>query len=290
MSETQANAAVAALVKATMAMPNPNTDSRNGAFKRHDGKAYKYASLNAFLDVIKPVLAEHGLAMFQPVSTNPTSGMIEVQTMFMHVSGSQVTFPPLAMPIHPGMTCQQAGANISYMRRYSLQSALGLAADDDDADDDRAAHLASKPSAQAVARSAPVDAPQGVQASGGGGGSPKPSQARTAAPSASSAASAFGEVDMVGTVTFLEVKDGVGKNGKPYKRARVGLKPADGGEVVYASAFGASLLSVVTEAKESGQPLQVSLKDAGKFGFDLVTANYAQPAAAQIGDDSDIPF
>ena len=95
---------------------------------------------------------------------------------------------------------------------------------------------------------------------------------------------------MVGTVTFLEVKDGVGKNGKPYKRARVGLKPADGGEVVYASAFGASLLSVVTEAKESGQPLKVSLKDAGKFGFDLVTANYAQPAAAQIGDDSDIPF
>jgi len=94
---------------------------------------------------------------------------------------------------------------------------------------------------------------------------------------------------MVGTVTFLEVKEGMGKNGKPYKRARIGLKPADGGEVVYASAFGASLLAVVTEAKETGAPLAVTLKDAGKFGHDLVTASFAEPAA-QGGDDSDIPF
>jgi hypothetical protein len=89
-------------------------------------------------------------------------------------------------------------------------------------------------------------------------------------------------------VTFLEVKDGVSKAGKPYTKARVGLKPTAGGEAVFASGFGASLIALVTEAKESGQPIRATVKQT-QYGFDLVHAVYAQPAA-QIGDDSDIPF
>ena len=267
----------AALVAAQSKIRNVPFDSTNPHF------GSKFVSLAAVLDAVRPILSAHGLALFQPAST--ANGMVQVSTVFMHESGEQVAFPPLALPITEKTTAQALGSMVTYLRRYSLTAAVGIAGDEDTDGND-----VSNLPAQPVRRSAPVDAPQGVPASGGGGGSPQPNKARTAAPSASSVASAFGEVDMVGTVTFLEVKDGVGKNGKPYKRARVGLKPADGGEVVYASAFGASLLSVVTEAKESGQPLKVSLKDAGKFGFDLVTANYAQPAAAQIGDDSDIPF
>ena len=68
----------------------------------------------------------------------------------------------------------------------------------------------------------------------------------------------------------------------------MGLKPTAGGEAVFASGFGASLISLVTEAKESGQPIRATVKQT-QYGFDLVHAAYAQPAA-QEGDDSDIPF
>ena len=89
-------------------------------------------------------------------------------------------------------------------------------------------------------------------------------------------------------VTFLEVKEGVSKAGKPYRKARVGLKPNNGGESVFATAFGASIIAVVTEAKESGQAVRVTVKQ-GQYGLDLVHAWMSQPAA-QEGDDNDIPF
>ena len=265
----------AALVAAQSKIRNVPFDSTNPHF------GSKFVSLAAVLDAVRPILSAHGLALFQPAST--ANGMVQVSTVFMHESGEQVAFPPLALPITEKTTAQALGSMVTYLRRYSLTAAVGIAGDEDTDGND-----VSQPVAQPVRRSAPVDAPQAVPASGGGGGSPKPSQARTAAPSPGNALLGDGEQDIDAKVTFLEVKDGVGRNGKPYRKARVGLKPTAGGEAVFASGFGASLIALVTDAKESGQPVRATVKQT-QYGFDLVHATYAQPAA-QIGDDSDIPF
>lgn len=292
MSDSVPNPAVVALVKASAEMPNPTMDSKNGAFRRPDGQPHKYASLNAFLDAIKPVLAKYDLALFQPVSTNPNTGMIEVQTMFMHVSGSNVTFPPLGMPLNPGMTCQQAGTSISYMRRYSLQSALGLAADDNDAEDDRrAAAGATAPKAQAASQTA--SKPQAAT------GSPKPPQAASApspAPDAAPAAKpvpvpAEGIREVVGRVTYVKVTEGTGRNGKPYRKARIGVKPTDtmlwGEEVLYSNTFDQTLTAFIEQAKESGEEVRVGLR-AGQYGEDMIDAQYVSRQAEEVTDD--IPF
>ena len=283
MSETTKEVS-SALVEALSELQNPTFDSVNPHFNS------KFLSLAGMLNAVKPVLAKYGLVMLQPAST--MNGMVQVQTVFLHVSGQQIAFPALGLPISDKTSAQACGAMVTYLRRFSACSALGVAGEsDDDANalcPPPADMYPPKAAAQPVRRSAPVAAPHAVPASGGGGGSPKPSQARTAAPSPGNALLGDGEQDIDAKVTFLEVKEGVGRNGKPYRKARVGLKPTAGGEAVFASGFGASLIALVTDAKESGQPVRATVKQT-QYGFDLVHAAYAQPAA-QEGDDSDIPF
>ena len=274
MSDTAPNPAVVALVKAAMEMPNPGKDSENGAFKQ-GGKAYRYASLNAFLDVIKPVLAKHGLALFQPVSTNVAAGTIECQTMFMHVSGSQVTFAPLAMPLHPSAKAQDAGSSISYMRRYSLQSALGLAADDDDAETDRQIRAEAKAPTSRPAPSEPPAArrPDHVPA--------KPADGRRAPGTTA---------DIVGTVTYVKSEPGE-KGGKPYTKTRIGFKPQDGGETIWATSFSETVAETAAGVNKTGTLMRAMM--GGKSGdlvVDLFEDKPAYVPAVEALDGEEIPF
>ena len=273
-----------ALVEALSELQNPTFDSVNPHFNS------KFLSLAGMLNAVKPVLAKHGLVMLQPAST--MNGMVQVQTVFLHVSGQQIAFPALGLPISDKTSAQACGAIVTYLRRFSACSALGVAGESDDDGNalcpPPADMFPPKGTTQAARRPAPVDAPQAVPASGGGGGSPKPSQARTAAPSAPNAVSGDGEQDIDAKVTFLEVKEGVSKAGKPYRKARVGLKPLSGGEAVFATAFGASIIAAVTEAKDAGHSIKATVKQ-GQYGLDLIHAWAAQPAP-QEGTEDDIPF
>ena len=86
---------------------------------------YKYATLGAVLDEVKPKLAAKGLAMSQ----SPTSR--GVLTTIFHESGQWLRFPPLNItPV--GNTPQHHGSAISYARRYSILSICDLATEDDD--------------------------------------------------------------------------------------------------------------------------------------------------------------
>lgn len=299
MTEPPINPAVVALVKAAMEMANPHTDSKNAAFKR-DGDAYRYASLNAFLDVVKPTLAKHGLALFQPVSTDKAAGYVEVQTMFMHTSGAQVTFPAYATPLTSGMTQQAIGGAISYMRRYSLQSALGLAADDNDAEDDRVERQANRgstpgntgagrqpsgnPGSLAQPREAARTAPKPVPAPS----TPQAEERPTEADSGSyGATGGFGDGDTetIGVVSYLKADEGTSKAGRPYTKWRVGVKP-DGGEVVYVTTFDRIAGNLFADAKERKEAVRIRTR-TGQYGQDLVEVNLASPVAVE---DADVPF
>ncbi len=202
--------------------------------------------------------------------------------MFMHTSGAQVTFPAYCTPLTSGMTQQAIGGAISYMRRYSLQSALGLAADDNDAEDDRQERQGSARPAQPreAARTAPKPDPTPS--------TPQATERPVETPSASyGGTGGFGDGDTetVGMVSYLKADEGTSKAGKPYTKWRVGVKP-EGGEVVYVTTFDRIAGNLFADAKESKQPVRIRTRE-GRYGQDLVDVSLASPVAVE---DTDVPF
>lgn len=111
-----------AFIKSQKEMGKLAKDSENPYFKS------KYASLEAVLDVVKPVFLENGIAIIQGSGPNGTG--INVVTRLIHESGQwiETDFPvPLAK-----QDAQAAGSASSYGRRYSLKGMASLAEEDDD--------------------------------------------------------------------------------------------------------------------------------------------------------------
>lgn len=133
------------LVKVIAETKDIHADSTN-PFHRN-----KYASLGAHLSGLKAIFAKHGLAVLQfPVSDS--NGGVGVNTTIIHESGQKIGFTIcLPQPTEEGVdkdgkafrktgfTGQQAGAIVSYLRRYALASVSGVATEDDDAEVDRIA-------------------------------------------------------------------------------------------------------------------------------------------------------
>lgn len=89
---------------------------------------YKYADLADALDIARPVLARHGLAVTQTAESDGRDAII--WTTVLHRSGQYVTANPMRLPV--GQTAQATGSAVTYARRYALLALLGLATDDDD--------------------------------------------------------------------------------------------------------------------------------------------------------------
>jgi hypothetical protein len=94
-------------------------DSKNPFFKS------KYFDINGLLNAVEPVLAENGLLLLQPIEDG------KVITKIINVADgvtiqSEMTLPALT-------DAQKLGSAITYFRRYTAQSLLGLQAEDDDA-------------------------------------------------------------------------------------------------------------------------------------------------------------
>ena len=120
---TPPNSATASLVQALAALDNVKANKVNPAFKA------KYVSLDALLDAIKPVLLDHDLALIQTLVSQ--EGKVGVSTAFLHASGERFDFGTLLVKAE-GLTAQQIGGAITYIRRQSIQTACGISVDLDD--------------------------------------------------------------------------------------------------------------------------------------------------------------
>jgi hypothetical protein len=94
-------------------------DSTNPFFKS------KYFDINSLLKHVEPLLQKNGLLLLQPIVKGEVfSEIVDIE------SGESVTssivLPQMDDP-------QKLGSAITYYRRYTLQSLLGLQAEDDDA-------------------------------------------------------------------------------------------------------------------------------------------------------------
>lgn len=89
----------------------------------------KYASLSATQEMVRPILAKHGLSFIQSIYTNET-GRYEVHTVLAHSSGQSIRTKMDLMLGRQDM--QSLGSAVTYAKRYALQAILGIAGDDDD--------------------------------------------------------------------------------------------------------------------------------------------------------------
>jgi len=144
MPKENTTTATAALVQALAALDNVKANKINPAFKA------RYVSLDALLDAIKPVLLDHDLALIQTLVSS--EGKVGVSTAFLHTSGERFDFGTLLVKAD-GLTPQQVGGAITYLRRQSIQTACGISVD---LDDDGAAASGQRPfSSPASAPAAP---------------------------------------------------------------------------------------------------------------------------------------
>jgi len=143
-----------ALSKAQGEMPAVKFDSKNPFLKNN------YASLGAIIATSKPILAKHGLAVTQLVYNE--GDQVGVETILMHSSGEHIsTRISMATEAEKGKSAAQvAGSIITYLRRYSLSSILGLYADEDG---DGNKPVEAKPEPQAEPEPEPIEEPMTIE-------------------------------------------------------------------------------------------------------------------------------
>lgn len=90
--------------------------------------ARKFSSLDEIMIEIRPILAENGLFVQQPITGD------KITTIVRHSSGQFRAFsmPMVAWQGQGTTAIQNLGGAITYMRRYSLGAALALATEEDD--------------------------------------------------------------------------------------------------------------------------------------------------------------
>ena len=93
-------------------------DSTNPFFKS------KYFDINGLLEHVEPILQKNGLLLLQPIKNGAVSTVI-VDVESGDTIESQIELNSFSDP-------QKLGSAVTYYRRYTAQSLLGLQAEDDD--------------------------------------------------------------------------------------------------------------------------------------------------------------
>lgn len=121
-----------------------------------DGKANygKYVQLDALLEVIRPALSKQGLSFLQ--FPGGDGQVITITTLLMHTSGEWIESDPFGLKAQK-VDPQGAGSAVTYGRRYSLSSVLGLAWDEDD--DGNKASGKDKKTGKPIEENKPVEKP-----------------------------------------------------------------------------------------------------------------------------------
>lgn len=124
----------AAMALAFAEIEKATKDAVNPHFKS------KYADLGAVIEAIKPPLVKHGLFFTQ--RCGPSTGGVTVETVLHHAGGEEMSLGALFVPANK-QDAQGFGSALTYARRYSLMTAFGVPAEDDDGN----AAVASAPKA-----------------------------------------------------------------------------------------------------------------------------------------------
>jgi hypothetical protein len=219
----------AALAKAQGIMEGASKDSANPFFKS------KYADLASVWDACRKPLSDNGLSVVQTTEFMPEHpDMVCIETILCHASGQWIKGRLAVKPVKSDP--QSVGSCITYLRRYSLQSIVGIAPEDDDGNAASGKNEAKK---QPEATTAP---PEEV-----------PPQANVESHD-DGIEEAFVKIESVTS------KEGT-TNGKPWKAFFI--KSATGGSY---GTFSQTLADLANKHKEDGKLVRIAHKKGKKAG------------------------
>lgn len=112
-----------ALAKFQAEVSDPERTKENAFLKA------KYVTLDALLQAVRPILAKNGISFLQIPETY--DGNVTVTTRLLHESGEWIEAEPFTLPLVK-KDPQGVGSVVTYGRRYSLSSILGVAWEEDD--------------------------------------------------------------------------------------------------------------------------------------------------------------
>lgn len=146
-----------ALSKAQGAIKNAAKDAQNPAFKRGE-KISTYADLASVWDACRAALTQNEIAVIQQVSGGPDT--VTVTTVLAHSSGESISCSVTGKPTK--MDVQGMGSTVTYLRRYSLASMVGVAPEDDDGNAASEGSHKATPKAESAAVKAAAEQKPGI--------------------------------------------------------------------------------------------------------------------------------
>jgi hypothetical protein len=127
-------ALAAALAKAQAELVNPEKSlaaTMRAAAPGEMERTFRYAPLSSGLDIIRKTLGQYEIATMQTTAIEHESGLVKLTTVLAHGSGEWIASDWPVCPIADMASPQRMGAALTYARRYSLFTLVGIAGEDD---------------------------------------------------------------------------------------------------------------------------------------------------------------
>src|SRR3974390_1408943 len=119
--------AQAQLVNREKSLGGPiRSDQQSGA-----ERSFRYAPLSSGLEIVRKTLRQHEIATVQTTSIDETAGIVRLSTVLAHASGEWIASDWPVCAISETATPHRMGAALTYARRYSLFTLVGIAGEDD---------------------------------------------------------------------------------------------------------------------------------------------------------------
>jgi hypothetical protein len=127
-------ALAAALAKAQAELVNPEKSLAATVRSGRAGEGeqtFRYAPLSSGLDIARKTLGQHEIAILQTTAIDQSAGMVNLTTVLAHASGEWIASDWPVSPISDMAAPRRMGAALTYARRYTLFSLVGIAGEDD---------------------------------------------------------------------------------------------------------------------------------------------------------------
>jgi len=127
-------AIAAALAKAQAELTNPEKSlvaTIRSPFPREPERSFRYAPLASGLDIVRKTLGRHEIAAVQSTEIDREAGLIRLTTILAHASGEWLASDWPVCALADTTAPHRMGAALTYARRYSLFSLVGIAGEDD---------------------------------------------------------------------------------------------------------------------------------------------------------------
>src|SRR6516225_6341817 len=123
----------AALAKAQAQLVNPEKSLVGTIRSERSGadRAFRYAPLSSGLDIVRKTLSQHEIAAIQTTSIDEIAGIVRLSTALAHASGEWIASDWPVCSISETATPHRMGGALTYARRYSLFTLVGIAGEDD---------------------------------------------------------------------------------------------------------------------------------------------------------------